>query len=206
MPHYREKTGLILFLCFITLISTLTILYTVSGYPNDFPEAFKGKAGGIIFSGQNNSNIVACPWVINTTDDSIIGPNDIFREYLSEDLSLEIQKYPLILGFNLVYTHIMHEYDDFYQGDPYEEDSTFDCYYGVVDFDCNSNNDSDIKYWDKTIAPKLELTLSNKWYVSRFEFAIVQKKGRTAFGYTHVESCFAFLLLGIMTIWIFKKK
>ncbi|MFX0015645.1 MAG: hypothetical protein ACFFB2_11985 [Promethearchaeota archaeon] len=203
--HKERKIGFFLFLCLIILITTSTVFYTVTSLPDDYPEAFKGKAGGIIFSGQNNSNVVACPWVINSTDDSIIGPNDIFREYLNEDLSLEIQKYPLILGFNFEYTHIMHDYDDFYQGDPYKENSTFDRYYGVVEFDCNSKNESDIRYWDKTIAPQLELTLTNKWYVSRFEFVIVQKKG-TVIGYTYVETYLAFLLLSIMTIWISRKK
>ena len=206
MTHHKDKkTDFFLLLCFITLITTPVVLITTYSFPEDYPDAFHGNAGGIIFSGQNNSNVVACPWLINTSDDSIVGPNDIFREYLNEDLSLEMQKYPLILEFDFQYTHIIHEYDNFYQRDPSKENSTFDRYYGVVQFDYAPNNESDIKYWDKTIAPQLELALTNKWYVSRFEFAIAQKKETVVF-FTYVESCLAMFLVVIITIRISRKE
>jgi hypothetical protein len=206
MTHHKDKKrDYFLLLCFITIIITPVVLSTTSSFSEDYPDAFHGKAGGIIFSGQNNSNVVACPWVINTSDDSIIGPNYDFREFLKEDLLLEIQIYPLILDIDFQYTHIMHEYDDFYQGDPNEENSTFDRYYGVVEFDYDSKNESDIRYWDKTIAPQLELALTSKWYVSRFEFAIVQKK-ETVIGFTHAESCFVMFLVVIITVRISRKE
>jgi len=144
----------------------MIIIYLIdinSLYP---PGEFHDSLAAVVFSGENQSGLVACPWVLNETDDSVAGENQEFRDYFTEELSAEIQNYSLITGFKITYTGGCHEFDHCLQTDP--NHTPFDPYYVLIYFKYDQSTRSNNNLWHYKIAPALETSFREKWYISKF--------------------------------------
>ena len=139
------------------------LIYINSRYPSG---EFYDRLAAVLFSGVNKSGLVACPWVLNKTDGSVVGINYEFRDYFTEDFSAEIQNYSLLTGFEIRYTHIYHEFDHGLQTDP--NHTPFDPYYVLVYIEYDSTIRSNNYLWNDKIAPALEASCREKWYISEF--------------------------------------
>ncbi|MHA2295391.1 MAG: hypothetical protein ACXAEU_12415 [Candidatus Hodarchaeales archaeon] len=135
-------------------------------------EPFHGTVAKVLFSGINNSGMVACPWIINGTDGATTAPNQAFRDYMSDDISTETHEYSIVHSeINVHYTWIYHEFNNFTSRTPDEE--PFDPYYVIIRFSYNSTTKENREQWDQEVAPALEAALTEKWYINRCVFSLL---------------------------------
>ncbi|MFX1514904.1 MAG: hypothetical protein ACFFC6_01220 [Promethearchaeota archaeon] len=144
----------------------IIIIYLIdinSLYP---PGEFHSTVAAVVFSGADQNGLVACPWILNETDDSVVGENQEFRDYVTEELSAEIQNYSLITEFKITYTGGWHEFDHCLQTNP--NHTPFDPFYVHIYFRYDQSTRSNNNLWHYKIAPALEVTFREKWYISQF--------------------------------------
>ena len=130
------------------------------------PGPFHDRLAAVVFSGLNQSGLVACPWVLNETDGSVVEENQEFRDFFIEDCATELYNYSLLTGFRITYTGGRHVFNNELQTDP--NHTPFDPYYVHVYIDYDSTSRSNNNLWHYKIAPALEVTFREKWYVSQF--------------------------------------
>jgi hypothetical protein len=127
---------------------------------------------GLLFSGDTQANITACPWLFETNDsENILGPNEAFRDYFSQDLSTELLVYPQIPGIHRIeYTDTYNFITDDEQNDPKHRwslrdgvnVSIFDPYYAHLRLSFNFNTT-----WDDQLALNIEMMLLIQWYINQ---------------------------------------
>ncbi len=88
----------VVILTIVTLLSSIIFLPMMINYliniSSHYPQGeFYDRLAAVLFSGVNKSGLVACPWVLNKTDGSVVGVDHEFRDYFTEDFSAEIQNY-----------------------------------------------------------------------------------------------------------------
>ncbi|MHA2294688.1 MAG: hypothetical protein ACXAEU_16195 [Candidatus Hodarchaeales archaeon] len=136
------------------------------------PEPSHGTSASVLFSGNNNSGMVACPWIINSTDGAITAPNQAFRDYMVDDISTETHEYSIVRSEIIVrYTWVHHEFNNFTSRTP--DDEPFDPYYVIIRFSYNSTTKENREQWDQEDSPALETALTEKWYINRCVFSLV---------------------------------
>ncbi|MHA2244872.1 MAG: hypothetical protein ACXADY_07870 [Candidatus Hodarchaeales archaeon] len=175
------KKGIIILISLLVGTVSIICIGTYLLYPQDYNpvEGCHSKDAGVIFSGLNNSGVVACPWIINQTDKSILGANREFRDYFNKEISKEIQQYSWLTGFSTKYVGITHMWDMNLQLSPNLTGMDFDPYYASIRINVSERYRYDVmkkKQWDKEVAPTLETIFSEKWYINRFEFMIVKQQ------------------------------
>lgn len=161
----------VIILTTVILLSSIIFLPMMVNYLIDIssrypPGEFYDRLAAVLFSGANKSGLVACPWVLNKTDGSVVGINHEFRDYFTEDFSAEIQNYSLLTGFEITYTGGYHEFNQGIQTNP--NHTPFDPYYVLVYIEYDSTTRSNNNLWNYEIAPALEVTFHEKWYISKF--------------------------------------
>ena len=125
---------------------------------SSIPPARYSIIGSVLFSGQNMSGIHACPWILNLSDSSIIGPNIQFREYLNNSILTEIEEYPWIDSeFSIQYEAIWHDFNNCSQWYWNDTDYYFDPYYAQIRFNFEAGNETLIELWTNEAANALTI-------------------------------------------------
>jgi hypothetical protein len=137
------------------------------------PGEYYDSRAAVVFSGVNQNGLVACPWVLNETDGSVVEENQEFKDYFTEDFAAELQSYPLLTGFKITYTGGRHEFNKELQTNP--NHTPFDPYYINIYIDYDSTTRSNNNQWNDKIAPALEVTFREKWYVSKFMIVLTKR-------------------------------
>jgi hypothetical protein len=164
---------------------------------------------GLLFSGDTQENITACPWLFETNDsEDILGPNKAFRDYFYQDLSTELVVYPQILGIHMIeYTTTFNFIAGQGQNDPEdrweyiagENVSAFDPYYAHLrlNFDYNTT-------WDDQLARNIETMLLIQWYINQ---TVIVPDARVPEVHIWGQELFFIPVLAILTLGaIFRRK
>jgi hypothetical protein len=122
----------------------------------------------VLFSGENNEELVACPWLINASDGTIIGPNNGFRNFFQEEFKSEIGQYNVTIDISLTYENTWHEFHNCSQWFANDTEGFFDPYYALIDVEFVPNNDTTRTLWRTEIAPAIMTSLPKKWFISDF--------------------------------------
>ena len=205
MLKVRLTRNRVIILTIVLLLSYFTLFPMVINYfGSEWPPGrFYDRHVGVLFSGVNKSGLVACPWVLNGTDQSVLGVNQEFREYFNDEFSAEIQNYSLLTGFEINYTFVYHLFKNGSQHNP--TDPAFDPYYGFIyiqyDVTTRSNND----LWNDEIASALETSFRQKWYISKFRIDQTIVPTQIMSGFILSEYVLGFLVAIIFGLVVKKK-
>ncbi|MHA2173704.1 MAG: hypothetical protein ACXABI_02680 [Candidatus Hodarchaeales archaeon] len=161
------------------------------------------------FSGITQNAIEACPWILNLSVHEIIGLNEEFRNYFTNDVKNETALYPNVFDttkFVFEYSDTRHYFNHSEQVDlsreefPYKYNtSEFDPYYSTVYLEYRVENTTIRNEYNSTIAPALENRFANKWYIERAEIIIeIAHSADTSLDST-------WILVGLVTLTILLK-
>lgn len=135
----------------------------------------------ILFTGLNQSGLIACPWFVNESSSELTGINDQFREYFMDDIKNVTDKYPNFFHYdNFTFDYIYTEVQILAEGFnfPYKYNSSeFNPYYCWLLIEYDFHNKTAFQLWNSTIALELESTLQTKWYIEEVQVIITYSKG-----------------------------
>ena len=145
---------------------------------------------------------MACHWLINTSDEAIIGPNNGFRNFFQEEFKSEIGQYNVTIDISLTYENTWHEFHNCSQWFANDTEGFFDPYYALIDVEFVPNNDTTRTLWRTEIAPAIMTSIPKKWFISDFHvIKVILDKGISGFIVLEVT-----LFLASSIVIVFKKQ
>jgi hypothetical protein len=189
-------------LLIVLLLGSIGINNPVISLGNDLSGWQYSTFCAVLFSGENNGELVACPWLINTSDEAIIGPNNGFRNFFQEEFKSEIGQYNVTIEISMTYENTWHEFHNCSQWFANDTEGFFDPYYALIDVEFVPNNDTTRTLWRTEIAPAIMTSIPKKWFISDFlVIKVILDKGISGFTVLEVT-----LFLASSIVIVFKKQ
>jgi len=175
---FQPKNFFILFM--LLLLNSIIITGDAQPSIGDFDFIDRHNCIDFLFSGSNNSGMVACPWDVNESASQLLGRNEAFRTYFEADFKNTTQSfYPdffneSLFTFNYEFAanfftdpskpQIRIPDEESYFSFPYAYNSSeFDPYFCSVSINVT---DHDLwEQWNDTVCLELRDIFRPKWYV-----------------------------------------